>query len=85
MKDYVKELWKMAGVWVITLLWDVGFVFAMITIIRDGRNLLLTIIESMIFIFLTALWNFVVVDCTIQGIQRYRIEKQKEKNDEALD
>lgn len=83
MKDHVKELWKMIGVCLLTLGWDIAYVATMVVTIRDTKSLMWMFLFIILFTVLTVVWNIVVVDSTIQAVRYYKNKKKEEKN-EAL-
>lgn len=85
MKDSVKELWKMAGVWVVTLIWDIAMVFTARMFIyeynySDFKHIALNGVAVFVFAFLTVIWNYVTIDCTIQAIKYYKKQKKEEED-----
>lgn len=83
MKDHVKELWKMIGICLLTLGWDIAYIATMVVTIRDTKNLMWMFLFIAVFTVLTVIWNIAVVDSTIQAVKEYKNKKKEEEN-EAL-
>ena len=81
MKDHVKELWKMIGICLLTLIWDAAYVATMVVVIRDSKSLMWMFLFIAVFTVLTVIWNIVVVDCTIQAVRYYKNKRKEEENE----